>query len=142
MFKSGLFNRSGGTMGEPIEVEDSLELEYDMWDGQFDFVGPQDPAVRLRITSDNSVTEDLFTGGPLTPHLTNGVNGGKKTAAHQWCDNLSDQVRVNSRNSIIAEAWLINVVIITIDVPEMYLMIIDICLSLFWVINVITHKLR
>lgn len=91
-------------MGEPIEVEDSLELEYDMWDGQFDFVGPQDPAVRLRITSDNSVTEDLFTGGPLTPHLTNGVNGGKKTAAHQWCDNLSDQVRVNSRNSIIAEA--------------------------------------
>ncbi|CAH0729923.1 unnamed protein product, partial [Brenthis ino] len=81
-------------MGESIEVEDSLELEYDMWDGQFDFVGPQDPPVRGRITSDNSVTEDLFTGGPLTPHLTNGLNGGKKTAAHQWCDNLSDQVQL------------------------------------------------
>lgn len=91
MFKSGLF-RSRGNMGESIEVEDSLELEYDMWDGQFDFVGPQDPPVRGRITSDNSVTEDLFTGGPLTPHLSNGLNGGKKTAAHQWCDNLSDQV--------------------------------------------------
>ncbi|CAH2090958.1 unnamed protein product [Euphydryas editha] len=93
MFKSGLF-RSGGNMGESTEVEDSLELEYDMWDGQFDFVGPQDPPVRGRITSDNSVTEDLFTGGPLTPHLSNGLNGGKKTAAHQWCDNLSDQVQL------------------------------------------------
>lgn len=96
MFKSGLFNRSRGTMGEPIEVEDSLELEYDMWDGQFDFVGPQGPPpeVRGRITSDASLTEDLFTGGPLTPHLANGLNGGKKTAAHQWCDNLSDQVSI------------------------------------------------
>lgn len=96
MFKSGLFNRSRGTMGDPIEVEDSLELEYDMWDGQFDFVGPQGPPpeVRNRITSDASLTEDLFTGGPLTPHLSNGLNGGKKTAAHQWCDNLSDQVQL------------------------------------------------
>ncbi|KAH9641682.1 hypothetical protein HF086_005128 [Spodoptera exigua] len=84
-------------MGEPIEVEDSLELEYDMWDGQFDFVGPQGPPpeVRGRITSDASLTEDLFTGGPLTPHLANGLNGGKKTAAHQWCDNLSDQVSIH-----------------------------------------------
>ncbi|XP_063623553.1 rab11 family-interacting protein 4A isoform X4 [Cydia splendana] len=95
MFKSGLFNRSGGAM-EPVEVEDSLELEYDMWDGQFDFVGPQGPPpeTRSRIFSDSSVTEDLFTGSPLTPHLTNGLNGGKKTAAHQWCDNLSDQVQL------------------------------------------------
>lgn len=83
-------------MGEQIEVEDSLELEYDMWDGQFDFVGPQGPPpeARERITSDASLTEDLFSGGPLTPHLPNGVNGGKKTPAHQWCDNLSDQVRL------------------------------------------------
>lgn len=83
-------------MGEAIEVEDSLELEYDMWDGQFDFVGPQGPPPELRgrITSDASLTEDLFTGTPLTPHLTNGLNGGKKTAAHQWCDNLSDQVSI------------------------------------------------
>ncbi|KPI97257.1 Rab11 family-interacting protein 3 [Papilio xuthus] len=83
-------------MGESIEVEDSLDLEYDMWDGQFDFVGPQGPppVTRGRITSDISITEDLFTGTPLTPHLTNGVNGGKKTAAHQWCDNLSDQVQL------------------------------------------------
>ncbi|CAG4947029.1 unnamed protein product [Parnassius apollo] len=83
-------------MGESIEVEDSLDLEYDMWDGQFDFVGPQGPppVPRGRITSDISITEDLFTGTPLTPHLANGVNGGKKTAAHQWCDNLSDQVQL------------------------------------------------
>ncbi|XP_068618438.1 rab11 family-interacting protein 4A-like isoform X4 [Battus philenor] len=96
MFKSGLFNRSKGTMGDSIEVEDSLDLEYDMWDGQFDFVGPQGPppVTRNRITSDLSITEDLFTGAPLTPHLTNGANGGKKTAAHQWCDNLSDQVQL------------------------------------------------
>ncbi|CAF4822010.1 unnamed protein product [Pieris macdunnoughi] len=94
MFKSGLFNRSRATMGESIDVEESLELEYDMWDGQFDFVGPQDPHLRPRITSDTSLTEDLFTGGPLTPHLSNGLNGGKKTPAHQWCDNLSDQVQL------------------------------------------------
>ncbi|CAH2039459.1 unnamed protein product, partial [Iphiclides podalirius] len=95
MFKSGLFGRAKGTMGESIEVEDSLDLEYDMWDGQFDFVGPQGPPpLRGRIISDVSLTEDLFTGAPLTPHLTNGVNGGKKTAAHQWCDNLSDQVQL------------------------------------------------
>ncbi|CAH0761300.1 unnamed protein product [Diatraea saccharalis] len=94
MFKSGLFSRTRGAMGEAADVEDSLELEYDMWDGQFDFVGPQDPPIRPRITSDASVTEDLFTGSPLTPHLTNGLNGGKKTAAHQWCDNLSDQVQL------------------------------------------------
>lgn len=82
-------------MVDPVEVEDSLELEYDMWDGQFDFVGPQSPSVpRGRITSDASLIEDLFTGEPLTPHLTNGNNGGKKTAAHQWCDNFLDQVRV------------------------------------------------
>lgn len=95
MFKSGLFNRSGVAMGDGIEVEDSLELEYDMWDGQFDFVGPQGPPpdTRTRITSDASLPEDLFTGGPLTPHITNGLNGSKKTPAHQWCDNLSDQVR-------------------------------------------------
>ncbi|GBP54274.1 hypothetical protein EVAR_36490_1 [Eumeta japonica] len=83
---------------DSLEVEESLELEYDMWDGQFDFVGPQEPTagLRERVTSDGSLTEDLFTGGPLTPHLTNGLNGGKKTAAHQWCDNLSDQC--NARN--------------------------------------------
>lgn len=98
MFKSGIFNRSRGAMGESIEVEDSLELEYDMWDGQFDFVGPQGPPPepRGRIASDTSIIEDLFTGSPLTPHLTNGANGGKKTAAHQWCDNLSDQVSIIS----------------------------------------------
>lgn len=94
MFKRGIFNRSKEEMGESLEVEDGLELEYDMWDGQFDFVGPQGspPTSRSRITSDISVSDDLFTGGPLTPHLINGVNGGKKTAAHLWCDNLSDQV--------------------------------------------------
>ncbi|CAH0398841.1 unnamed protein product [Chilo suppressalis] len=83
-------------MGEGVEVEDSLELEYDMWDGQFDFVGPQDPPIlRPRITSDTSLTEELFSGSPVTPHLSNGLNGGKKTAAHQWCDNLTDQLNNN-----------------------------------------------
>lgn len=102
MFKSGFFNRSKGTMGD-LEVEDSLELEYDMWDGQFDFVGPQGSPItsRSRITSDASLGDDLFTGGPLTPHLTNGINGAKKTAAHQWCDNLSDQVRFSNFFSLL-----------------------------------------
>ncbi|XP_050675206.1 rab11 family-interacting protein 4A isoform X3 [Leptidea sinapis] len=94
MFKSGFFNLSKTTMGDSIDVEDSLELEYDMWDGQFDFVGPQETPVRPRITSDGSLIEDLFTGSPLTPHLSTGLNGGKKTAAHLWCDNLSDQVQL------------------------------------------------
>lgn len=75
---------------EDIEED---ELEYDMWDGQFDFVGPQ-VISRVHNGSRNGSDgiEDLFSGNPLTPHLSNGVNGSKRTPAHMWCDNLTDQV--------------------------------------------------
>lgn len=74
------------------EIEDCAELEYDMWDGQFDFVGPEGRG-RPALASDVSDgLEDLFSGGPLTPYLKGGTNGGKKTVAHQWCDNLTGQV--------------------------------------------------
>ncbi|CAG9088592.1 unnamed protein product [Plutella xylostella] len=92
MFKSGLFSRKD-TMVE-VEVEESLELEYDMWDGQFDFVGPQEAPSPPARASPPPSPDQLFTGEPLAPHLGNGLNGGKKTPAHQWCDNLSDQVQL------------------------------------------------
>ncbi|XP_053606691.1 rab11 family-interacting protein 4 isoform X2 [Plodia interpunctella] len=91
LYRSSSFNSSGcGSGGEPTDdMYSDVSLEEDVQG--LNYKGPP-PEVRGRITSDSSLPEDLFTGGPLTPHLTNGLNGGKKTAAHQWCDNLSDQV--------------------------------------------------
>lgn len=58
----------------------TLELDYDLWEGQFEFVGP---------TDDNCEPQGLLKPPPFLP---NGTNGVKKTAAHRWCENVSDQV--------------------------------------------------
>lgn len=62
----------------------TLELDYDLWEGQFEFVGPN---------SGNCESQGLSRGLlKPTPFLTNGTNGSKKSAAHQWCENVTDQV--------------------------------------------------
>lgn len=58
----------------------TLELDYDLWEGQFEFVGPND---------DNCQPQGLLKPPPFLP---NGTNGAKKTAAHRWCENVTDQV--------------------------------------------------
>lgn len=65
------------------ENDNSLtaDLDYDMWEGQFEFVGPAE--------------KECIPQGLLkpAPHLPAGTNGVKKSAAHQWCENVTDQVR-------------------------------------------------
>lgn len=55
------------------------EMDYDMWDGQFEFIGP----------SPNQPTYG-FLKPP--PHLQPTTNGVKKNAAHAWCEEVTDQV--------------------------------------------------
>ncbi|KYB28675.1 hypothetical protein TcasGA2_TC032404 [Tribolium castaneum] len=58
------------------------ELDYDMWEGQFEFIGP---------------TEANFTPQGLLrppPYLPPNVNGVKKNPAHQWCEEVTDQFQV------------------------------------------------
>lgn len=59
----------------------TLELDYDLWEGQFEFVGPTD--------DENCQPQGLLKPPPF---LANGTNGAKKTAAHRWCENVTDQV--------------------------------------------------
>lgn len=58
------------------------ELDYDMWQGQFEFVG---------VTDRNVSPQGLLR---LPPYLPSGSNGVKKSSAHQWCENVSDQVYI------------------------------------------------
>lgn len=46
--------------GESISEPESLELDYDMWQGQFDFIGPTQstPAIRQKGTSSPSSSSD------------------------------------------------------------------------------------
>jgi Rab11 family-interacting protein 3/4 len=58
------------------------EMDYDMWEGQFEFIGPTD--------------YNFTPQGLLRPphHLPYSVNGVKKTPAHQWCEEVSDHFQV------------------------------------------------
>lgn len=56
------------------------EMDYDMWEGQFEFLGPSDP---------NRVGQGLLKPAPFLPPTSNGV---KKSAAHVWCEDVSGQV--------------------------------------------------
>lgn len=69
-------------MSDDIEM-DLPELDYDMWEGQFEFVGPTD--------NRNVIGHGLLKPTPYLPSNTNGV---KKSAAHQWCDDVSGQVNI------------------------------------------------
>lgn len=60
--------------------DDDDELDYDMWEGQFEFIGPSgrtfSPVGLLRPP----------------PYLPPSLNGVKKSVAHQWCEDVTDQV--------------------------------------------------
>ena len=56
------------------------ELDYDMWEGQFEFIGPSDG---------NFTPQGLLRPPPYLPHSVNGI---KKSPAHQWCEEVTDQV--------------------------------------------------
>lgn len=73
-------------MSESDCVEDDApntqDLDYDMWEGQFEFVGP---------------TEEVTRGRGLqiivpSPHILPHTNGAKKNKAHEWCEDISDNV--------------------------------------------------
>lgn len=66
-------------MGD-VEIE-APELDYDMWEGQFEFVGLTDP---------NREPQGLLR--PPVPLLHYGTNGTKKNPAHAWCEEVADQV--------------------------------------------------
>lgn len=59
------------------------ELDYDMWEGQFEFVGPTNNA--------NVIPQGLLRTTPFLQSYTNGI---KKNAAHRWCDQVNDNVRL------------------------------------------------
>lgn len=68
--------------GEENESSLTSDLDYDLWEGQFEFVGPTE--------GNNCVPQGLLKAPPFLP---NGTNGVRKTAAHRWCENVSDNVR-------------------------------------------------
>lgn len=65
---------------DSVSMSNTPDLDYDMWEGQFEFVGPGELIQPPR--------------GLLTPapHLSPSVNGVRKNAAHAWCEEISDQV--------------------------------------------------
>ena len=68
------------------DEEDSQELALDLWEGQFEFVG-------------EGYGGDGVGGGGLTRIVTPpprlGSNGVRKTEAHLWCEDLTEQVSGN-----------------------------------------------
>lgn len=58
------------------------EMDYDMWEGQFEFVGPTEPS---------RVGHGLLKPAPFLPSGTNGV---KKSVAHVWCEDVSGKVTI------------------------------------------------
>ncbi|XP_025834746.1 rab11 family-interacting protein 4B-like isoform X3 [Agrilus planipennis] len=59
------------------------EMEYDMWEGQFEFVGP---------ANDQTIEPQGLLKPP--PFLPSHTNGAKKTAAHVWCEGITDQFQL------------------------------------------------
>lgn len=70
----------GGKEGLKMSDDDVVDesqtpsLDYDMWEGQFEFVGPKNAGVK-----------------PVE-HLSANVNGGKRNAAHVWAEEVIDHV--------------------------------------------------
>jgi hypothetical protein len=58
------------------------DLELDLWEGQFEFVGSQH-------TSQQHEQQQQHPVPNLPP---NGNNGVSKTSAHVWVDDISEQV--------------------------------------------------
>lgn len=59
---------------------EGCSLDYDMWEGQFEFVGPDE-----MVCSPHGLLKP-------PPHLPANVNGSRKNAAHVWCDEVNDKV--------------------------------------------------
>ncbi|PSN57669.1 hypothetical protein C0J52_05403 [Blattella germanica] len=69
------------------------ELALDLWEGQFEFVGEG-------YASDGGGLEN--GGGRLiTPPPRLGSNGVRKTEAHLWCEDLTEQVSGSVHGSSI-----------------------------------------
>lgn len=79
-------------MSEVSECEDEApntqDLDYDMWEGQFEFVGPSNNAI---------LHPDLKIITP-SPHLSSHTNGARKSQAHAWCEDLTDNVNINKNH--------------------------------------------
>jgi hypothetical protein len=81
-------------MSAEDEEESALEQELalDLWEGQFEFVGEGYGGDGL---GDGGVC--VRGGAPvhITPPPRLGSNGVKKTEAHLWCEDLTEQVSVD-----------------------------------------------
>nr|CAD7569999.1 unnamed protein product [Timema californicum] len=84
------FPRSGDGVGVGLVREDmscsedgEQELDLDLWEGQFEFVG----------SGWGEEEGQGATPPPYhTPHLAHQLNGVKKSPAHVWCEDLTEQV--------------------------------------------------
>lgn len=73
------------------------ELALDLWQGQFEFVGEN-------YGGDGGVC--IYGGGTvhITPPPRLGSNGVKKTEAHAWCEDLTEQVQMLQQQvSVLAD---------------------------------------
>ena len=67
--------------------DDDQDLELDLWEGQFQFVGPEE----YSPTSGDDPIEGSVELYPNQP--PSGDNGVTKTSAHVWVHDISNQVR-------------------------------------------------
>nr|CAD7437565.1 unnamed protein product [Timema bartmani] len=87
------FPRCGDGVGAGLVREDmscsedgEQELDLDLWEGQFEFVGSS--------WGEEGVGEEGQGATPPpyhTSHLAHQLNGVKKSPAHVWCEDLTEQ---------------------------------------------------
>nr|CAD7452975.1 unnamed protein product [Timema tahoe] len=90
------FPRCGDGVGAGLVREDmscsedgEQELDLDLWEGQFEFVGSG--------WGEEGVGEEGQGATPPpyhTSHLAHQLNGVKKSPAHVWCEDLTEQVQM------------------------------------------------
>ena len=97
------------TMSAEDDEESGVEQELalDLWEGQFEFVGEGYGGDGVGGGLEDSGVCTRGGGGGLTRVVTPpprlGSNGVRKTEAHLWCEDLTEQVSV----TICMESWLI-----------------------------------
>ena len=88
------------SVGDEYDGAIDQELALDLWQGQFEFVGEGYGGDGV---GDGGVCiHDDGGGGGGVIHVTSsprpGTNGVKKTEAHLWCEDLTEQVsQANSK---------------------------------------------
>lgn len=65
-----------------VSASHTPEMDYDMWEGQFEFLGPSAETI---IQPPQGLLKPV-------PHLPATMNGIRKNPAHVWCDEITDQV--------------------------------------------------